>query len=146
MKCEYWYSLLSFYSKTKGILHKLTKGNSIAAKDDGFLKVYFSMAIEAKELQTEVKGFLRYMNTTYSEKLELIHADFISQTTGEHLCDTTIRSGAMTIVQSGKMNGDVLPNKTDVLARTSISFPKKKASYYPPRTTDSLVNDTPFSR
>ena len=45
-------SFLNFYSKTKGILHKLTKGNSIATKDDIFLKAYFSMAIEAKELQT----------------------------------------------------------------------------------------------
>ena len=49
-------SFLSFYSKTKGILHKLTKGNFIAAKDDVFLKAYLSMAIETKELQPFVWG------------------------------------------------------------------------------------------
>jgi len=54
-KCREHDSFLSFYSKTRGILHKLTKGNSIAAKDDILLKVYLSMAIEATELQTEVK-------------------------------------------------------------------------------------------
>jgi len=63
-KCEDRDSFLSFYSKTKGILHKLTKGNLIAAKDDVFLKAYFVIAIEAKELQTEVKGFLRDTSAT----------------------------------------------------------------------------------
>ena len=48
-------SFLFFYSNTKGILHKITKGNSIPDKDDVFLKAYFSMAIEAKELQMEVR-------------------------------------------------------------------------------------------
>jgi len=78
---------LSFYSKTKGIIHKLTNGNSIAAKDGVFLKAYFSMAIEAKELQTEVKCFLLGTNATYSETLKIIHADFRVQMTGEHLND-----------------------------------------------------------
>jgi len=60
-------SFLSFYSKKK--FHKLTKGNSIAAKDTVFLKAYFLMAIEAMELQTEVKGFLHDTNAMYSETL-----------------------------------------------------------------------------
>jgi len=76
MKCEDCDLFLSFYSKTKEIIHKLTKGNSIAAKDSVFLKAYLLMAIEAKELQTEVKGFLRDTSATYLETLELIHADF----------------------------------------------------------------------
>jgi len=75
-KCENRDSFLSFYSKTKGIIHKLDKGNSISAKDNIFLKVYFSMEIEATQLKTEVKGFLRDMNATYLETRELIHADF----------------------------------------------------------------------
>jgi len=75
-KCEDRDSFLSFYSKTKGIIHKLTKGTSIAAKDNVFLEAYLSMEIETTELQTEVKGFLRDTKATYSEILELIHADF----------------------------------------------------------------------
>jgi len=58
-KCEDHYSFLSFYSKTKVILLKLNIGNLIAVKDSVFLKAYFSMVIEATELQTEVKDFLR---------------------------------------------------------------------------------------
>jgi len=50
--CEYPDSFLRFYSKTKGIFKKLTKFNSIADRDDVFLNAYFSMTIEAKELQT----------------------------------------------------------------------------------------------
>jgi len=90
-KCQDRDSFSSFYSKTKGIMHKLHKGNLIATKDNVFLKAYFSMAIEATEHQTVVKGFLRNTKATYSETLELIHADFRAQTTGQHLCDTTTR-------------------------------------------------------
>lgn len=88
-----------------------------------FLKAYFSMAIETKKLQTEVKYFLRDTNVTYSETLELIHTDFIVQTWGEHLRDTTTQSGAMTILRRFKTDDDVLPNKTDLLTRISVSFP-----------------------
>ena len=56
------------------------------------------MAIESKELQTEVKVFLRDMNSIYSKIIDLIYVYFVFQTTGENLCDTTTRSGAMTIV------------------------------------------------
>ena len=98
-KCKDWDSFLSFCSKDKEILHKLTKGNSISAKDDIFLKVYSSIAIEAKELQTEVKGFQRDMNIMYSETIKLIHADFVFQTTGDHLFDSTKQSSAMAIVR-----------------------------------------------
>jgi len=66
-KCEDRDSFLSFYSKIK--VHKLTKGNSIAAKDTVFLQAYFLMAIETTELQTEVKGFLHDTNAMYSETL-----------------------------------------------------------------------------
>ena len=68
-KCEDRDLFLSFYSKTKGIFHKLTKGSSITTKDDILLKAYFSMAIEVKELQTEVKDFLCDTSATYSETL-----------------------------------------------------------------------------
>jgi len=54
------------------MLHKFNKGDLIAAKDDIFLKAYFSMAIESTELQTKVKGFLRDTNVTYLETLDLI--------------------------------------------------------------------------
>ena len=130
-KCEDWDSFLSFYSKTKGILHKLTKGNSITAKGDVFLKAYFSMAISAKELRTEVKGFLQDTNATHSETLELIHADFRVQTTGDNLRDTTTRSGVTAIVQKGKTNGNISPNKIDVLARTNVHFPNNHGKLLP---------------
>lgn len=81
--------LLIFYSKTKGILHKITRGNSITIKGDVFLKAYFLMAIEAKDLQTEVNSFLRDTSATCLVTLELIHAGFRVQTMGEKLRDTT---------------------------------------------------------
>jgi len=65
------------------------------------------MAIEATELQTEVKGFLQDTNATYLETLELIHADFRVQTTGEHLCDTVTYSGSTAFVRRGKTDDNV---------------------------------------
>ena len=107
---------------TKGILHKFNKGNLIAVKDNVFLKGYFSIEIEATELQTEVKGFLRDTNETYSETLELIYADFRVQTTGEHSRDTTMCSGSTAIVKTGKTDDHVNPKKTDIPLNKSGSF------------------------
>jgi len=122
-KCEYRDSFLSFYPNIKDIFHKLTNGNSIATKDDVFFRAYFLMAIEATELQTEVKGFLRDTNTMYSETLELIHADFRVQTTGEHLSDTTTRSGSTAIVRRVNMNDDVNFKKTDASIKGTGALP-----------------------
>jgi len=130
-KCEGCDSFLSFYSKTKGILHKLTKGNLIAIKDDVFLKVYFLMTIEATELQTEVKGFLRDTNTSYSETLELTHADFRVQTTEEHLRITTTRLGSTVIVRRGKTDDDINLKKTDVPVKGTGSFPNNHGKILP---------------
>ena len=123
-KCEDRDSCLSLYSKTKGILHKLTKGNLITATEDVFLKAYFSMTIEAKEFQQEVKGLIRYTSTAYSETLELIHSDFHVQTTGENLHDTSTRSGSTAIVKRDKVdNDDVLPKTNALPMRVNIAFP-----------------------
>jgi len=113
-KCEDRDSFLSFYSKTKGILRKLDKGCLIASKDKVFLKAYSSMEAEATELQTEVTYFLRDMNATYLETLELTHADFRVQTTGDHLRDTTTRLGPTGIVRRVKPDDNINPKKTDV--------------------------------
>ena len=50
-----------------------------------FLKAYFAMVIEAKELQQEVKDFL----ASYHEILENIHADYWAQTTGNYMRDAS---------------------------------------------------------
>lgn len=117
--------------KTKGIIHKLNKGNLIVAKDNVFLKAYFSMAIEVTELQTELKGFLCDTNAIYSETLELIHADFRVQTTGENLRDTTIHSESTTIVRRGKTDENFNPKKTDVPINKTGSFPNNHGKLLP---------------
>ena len=53
------------------------------------MKAYFAMAIEAKELQQEIKGFLKDSMSSYNEVLERIHADYRAQTTGDHMHDTS---------------------------------------------------------
>ena len=50
-----------------------------------FLKAYFYMVIEAPELQTEVRSFLKDTTKTYMEILEVIHANCRGQTTGEDI-------------------------------------------------------------
>ena len=129
--CEDRDSFLSFYSKTKGILHKSNKGKLIVAKDDVFLKACFSIVIEATELQTEVKDFLRNTNSTYSETLELIHADLRVQTTGEYLCDMISCSGSTAIVRRGELDDDVKTKKTDALLHKTGSFPNNHSKLLP---------------
>ena len=72
-----------------------------------FLKSYFAMTIEAKELQHEVNRFLKNLSLTYAEILERTH----TQITGEHMRDTTTRSGASRI-RRWKSDGDA--DKTKV--------------------------------
>ena len=50
LKYESRDNFLAFYSKLKGILYKLKKGDYVAVTDDVFLKAYFSMVIEGLEL------------------------------------------------------------------------------------------------
>merc|ERR1740124_2157677 len=103
----------------------------IATKDNFFLKAYFSMVIEATELQTEAKGFLRDTNATYLETLELIHTDFRVQITREHLRDTTTRSGSTAVVRRGKTDDDVKTKKTDAPLHKNGSFPKNHGKLLP---------------
>ena len=85
LKCEYRDDFLTFYSKSKGIIHKLKRGDSVAIHDEAFLKAYFSMTIDAPELQSEVKKFLKDPAASYSETLENIHADYRAQTTTDDM-------------------------------------------------------------
>ena len=65
--------ILTCYSKSKGILHCLKRGNSIVGTNTLFLKAYFSMSIDALEIQSEVKKFLMDPSSNYSQNLESIH-------------------------------------------------------------------------
>ena len=100
------------------------------------------MAIEATELQMEVKGFLRDTNAAYLETLELIHAGFRVQTTGEHIRDTMTRSGST--VRRGKTDDDVNPKKTDAPLNRLDHSPTIVASSYPQSTTNSSGSGTKY--
>ena len=85
LKCESRDIFLAFYSKSEGVFHKFTKGNLVAVTDVVFLKAYFTKVIEALELQTEVRGFLKDISRTYIEVLEDIRAEYRAQATGEDI-------------------------------------------------------------
>ena len=57
----------------------------MAVTDDFFLKAYFKTVIEALELQTEVREFLKYTTKTYTKILEEIHADYRARATEEDI-------------------------------------------------------------
>ena len=92
LKCEDRDTFLHFYSKAKSMVFKLKRDNSTAIQDDIFLRAYFAKAIEAPELQTNVKKLVTDRAGTYDSILELIHKDFRAQETNDALRDnpTTI--------------------------------------------------------
>ena len=71
------------------------------------------------------------MNTTYSNTLELIHADFRVQITEGRLRDTTTWSGSIDIVRRGKAADGGIPNKTGSLARMSLTFLNNYGRIFP---------------
>ena len=85
-------TFLSFYSSSKGILHKLKVDKPVAATDDIFIKSYFAKVIKTPELQHEVKKLLKGGTESYADILELIHADYRAQDTGERLRDPVTTS------------------------------------------------------
>ena len=125
LKCDNRDDFLTFYSKSKGIIHRLKKSNSIAVTDEVFLKAYFSMAIDAPELQSEVKTFLKEPTSSYGAILESIHSDYRAQTTGEEMRSKTSSSS-------------VIPS---VLRRAKVEVPIKssmKTEYFPPNVRKLL--------
>ena len=74
---------LSFYSSSKGIIHKLRIKKLVTVTDNIFLKLYFAKVIETPELQFEVKKLLKGGPASYTDIMELIHSEFRAQDTGE---------------------------------------------------------------
>ena len=109
--------MLTFYSKSKGILHRLKRENSVAVHGAVFLKAYFSMAIDAPELQSEVKKFLKDPTASYSQTLESIHSDYCAQTMGEEMRSKMSAQSTSSYLRRGKVEFDV---------------PKTKSDYFPP--------------
>jgi len=60
------------------------------------------MVIEAKELQQEVKGFLKDNSSSYHEILENIHEDYWTQITYDHMRDESNSVPGTFIIQRGK--------------------------------------------
>ena len=75
------------------------------------------MVIKVKELQHEVKGFLGDSRSSYNEILEWINADYMTQTTGDHMRDTSNSVLGTSILQRWKTGDDKL--KSDVIGSRS---------------------------
>ena len=100
LKCEDRDSFNAFYSQFKGITHKLTEHSSVAVQDDTFMRAFLSRTIEAPELQSEVKNFLKEPKIEYLEILEKVYIDYRALKTSEHLqSETQAFSGSARITR-----------------------------------------------
>ena len=61
---------LAFYLKYTGILYKLKKGDSVIIAGNVSIKAWLTMVIETKELQSEIRSFLKDPSKSYHEWLE----------------------------------------------------------------------------
>ena len=68
------------------------------------------MAIKYKELQHEVKGFLKDNSSSYHEILENIHAGYCKQMTGDHMRDMSSSVTGASIIRQEKTGdeGEIL--------------------------------------
>ena len=89
LKCDDRDSFMAFYSQVKGITHKLTEHSSVAVQDDIFMQALLSRTIEAPELQSEVKNFLKEPKIQYLEILEKVYVDYGATETSEHFQQET---------------------------------------------------------
>ena len=83
------------------------------------------MAIEAPELQSEVKKFLKDPSSSYGVTLESIHSDYRAQTTGEEM---RLKAGLSSVLPSA-------------IRRTTVEVPIKntpKTDYFPPNVRKLL--------
>jgi len=124
--------------RSKRILHKLKEKNSIAATDDNFIKSYFAKVIEIPELQYEVKKLLRGGSESGQGILDLIHADYRAQDTGERIRGQV--STTTTIVRRSKVGGDSgKPSTNGIDAH-------KKLRYAFPNNTGNILSSTYYSQ
>jgi hypothetical protein len=84
-------------------LRGLSMGNLLPFMTIFFRKAYFSMAIDAPELQSEVKRFLKDPTVSYSETLENIHAGYRAQTTTEDMRLNTSATSSSSSLRRGKV-------------------------------------------
>ena len=85
----------------------------VAVHDEVFSKAYFSMAIDAPELQSEVKKFLKDPAASYSETLENIHADYRDQMATEDMRLNTSATSGSSSLRRGKVEFQVEKEKTE---------------------------------
>jgi len=95
------------------------------------------MSNEAKELQQEVKGFLKDNSSSYHEILENIHAYYWAQTTGNHTRDasnsvprTSIIRHTKTRDEGGKSVGTSGANRAPY-ALTPVKFTNNTGQLLP---------------
>ena len=121
-------SFLSFYSTTKGLIHKLKTNKSITVTDETFLKSYFAKVTKAPALQQEVKTFIKGGSNMYDEILEFIHLDYRAQEMGEVLRDNVTHPTKPSSLCQGKTDNKGSSNKVTSTPIVPIKFPTNKGS------------------
>ena len=66
----------------------LKNGKSILVMGSVFMKVYFAIAIEAEDIQQEVKLLLEDTTCTYTDTFKIIYANYRIQATSKKTRDT----------------------------------------------------------
>ena len=125
LKFESRDDFLAFYNTVKGTIWKLKRDSSVAIKDDTFLRAYLARVIDAPELQHEVKKLISDSSRTYETILELIHADYRAQETG----DTLRNVATANQLTSRRGRGDM--DAKDSIERKWVPFPSNDGNMLP---------------
>ena len=110
LKCDTLYDFLSFYSGVRTSVRKFETSDSIAIKDDTFIRTFFCRAPDVPELQTTSKGLTTNTKDSCMKMFESIHADYIYLSTSSVLRDTEMtltRTSCHAEVRSSVGRGEV---------------------------------------
>jgi len=106
--------------------------------DESFLPAFFTKAIDAPELKDEAKLFLKDFSQSPETILELIHADYRAQETGDQLCDTDVVVKPRSIIRRAGTKQSSNPAKKEWrLPKFPVNFKNQIPPEYYKRPSDS---------
>ena len=136
LKCDSMDTFLEFYSGVRASYIKLERHDSVAIKDDTFIRAFLCRALNVPELQNTTKELTLNSNMKVMEIFDSVFKEYNGLITSSALRDTDMaltRSSRRAEVKSGTRRGEV-KGKPTVVSR----FPPNSGNLIPQKVYDQV--------